>query len=488
VQRTLLNTFRFRKEGGVGGYGTFRKHPEGKYPIRKYPTENTPLSYNEKFLKDELVINLRARALAIAIFLYYFIENGTLGLVPQKLYFVYRNVRISDLILYGLVLYSFISIREYKDLFKSRSLLITKAILIYFLFEFAISALRYDFNVIEYFFRLKGLWSSFLIFPYLLLLKRNGVTFLIKIFFPVAVISNILYILSALTGIPFLPDVSIIKQRLPGDIEVFRVYGGTFYGDLFYLGFIYYWITNKFKFWQLILAVIFIIPHILAFGRLAWAGFIFTIFLMLVLNSLKKKQFKVIFKQAAVIVLLTVALLTAFIKFIPESDFYFDALQARLFQGEEDVKYSEGTYGTRVITQNDVLLNLWSKSDIFLGIGMHPMWVVRPESHEENLCYGAFCDVGWPGVLAAYGLIGFILALILQVYYAFLSFKIIKRSSDGVYTFLITLMLAKLLFDSLVNFSFIFLSTGLWGMFMLMNFYIPVMVHSYEKLKKEGKL
>src|SRR5438046_10556565 len=104
------------------------------------------------------------------------------------------------------------------------------------------------------------LWSSFLFLPFILLYQRIGVLFLIKIFFPVAVISNILYILSALTGIPFMPDTSIITQTLPGGIEIFRVYGGTFYGDLFYLGFIYFWITKRFRAWQIFPVILFIIP------------------------------------------------------------------------------------------------------------------------------------------------------------------------------------------------------------------------------------
>src|SRR5207253_2042387 len=124
----------------------------------------------------------------------------------------------------------------------------------------------------EYAFRLKGLWSSFLVFPFLLLYKRNGLGFFIKILFPVAIISNVLYILTALTGIAFLPDITIISQRLPGEIVVYRVYGGTFFGEMFFLGFVYMWITRKFRFWQLFLVLLFLLPHILAFGRAAWAN------------------------------------------------------------------------------------------------------------------------------------------------------------------------------------------------------------------------
>lgn len=470
MQKAFINNLRFRKS--VNGNG-FSKHDHIE-------------TYSENFLREKLITNMRARLVAIALFLYYFIENGTLGLVPEKFYMVYRNVRLSDLILYGLIIYSIINIREYKDLFKSRSFLLPKIILAYFLFEFAVSAIKYNFNPIEYFFRLKGLWSSFLVFPYLLLIKRDGLPFLIKIIFPVAVISNLLYVLSALTGIPFLPDVSIYKQRLPGDIEVFRVFGGTFFGEMFYLGIVYFWVTQKFRFWQLFLVVLFVVPHILAFGRMAWAGFIFTILLMIVFNSLKKKNFQILFRQAVILIVMGLFLLVSFLKFVPESDYYMDALEARLFQGQDDLKYSEGTYGTRILTQNAALINLWMNNDVILGIGMHPMWVVKPESREEQIIYGGFCDVVWPGILAAYGLVGFCLFLFLQIYYIYLCIKLLKRApTENLYTLLVTLLMAKLIFDLTFLSSYVLFSTGLWGFFLAMNIYVPVLVYMYEEQRNK---
>lgn len=476
MQKTLINNLRFR-----------RRQNKTNGSADESVKSNYLQGYSENFIKETLVTNLRARILAISIFLFYFIEQGTLGLIPQKYYMVFRNVRLSDLILYALVIYSLINYKEYRDLFKSRSFLIAKVVLSYLLLEFFISWLRYGFNPIEYFFRLKGVWTSFLVFPYLLLIKRGGLGFLIKVIFPVAVISNLLYILSALTGIPFLPEVSIYRQRLPGDIEVFRVYGGTFFGELFYLGFVYYWITNKFRFWQLALVILFVIPHILAFGRSAWAGFAFTILLMIVFNSLKKKNFKILFRQAIILTTLGLFLLISFLKFIPESDYYMDALEARLFQGQEDVKFSEGTYGTRILTQNASLLNLWINNDIFWGVGMHPMWVIGPDTKAETIIYGAFCDVVWPSVLAAYGLIGLLIFGFLQIYYIYLCIKLLKRApNDNLYTLLIMLLFAKLVFDLTFTSSYVLLSTGLWGFFLGMNIYIPALVYVYEEQRKRG--
>ncbi|KXK50675.1 MAG: hypothetical protein UZ05_CHB002001600, partial [Chlorobi bacterium OLB5] len=392
-----------------------------------------------------------------------------------------------DMLLYCMTAYSLYHWKEYRDLFKSRSLLIAKILIAYLLFEFAVSAIRYGFNPIEYFFRLKGIWTSFLVFPFLLLLKRGGFNFFIKLIFPVAIISNLLYVLTALTGIPFLPDVSIIKQILPGDIQVYRVFGGTFFGELFFLGIVYFWITKRFRAWQLSLASLFIFPHILAFGRLAWIGFAFTILVIVIINSLNKRNYHLLLRQAIILIILGLGIMIAFIKFIPESDYYIEALNARIFQGQEDVKYSEGTYGTRVIMQNNALVSLWLNSNFFIGIGMHPMWVIGPESKEETVYYGAFCDVSWPGTLAAYGIIGFAIAFFIQFYYAFIAFKIIRNSKDiNVYTLMITLLFAKLLFDSIIGFSYIFLTTGLWGLFNMLNIYIPILVYTYEEYRQKG--
>ncbi len=144
-------------------------------------SDRNSMLYSENFFKEELVLNVKARILAVGIFLYYFIENGTMGLVPQKFYLVYRSIRISDLLLYGMVIYALFCWKEYKELFKSKAFLIAKIFLLYLLFEFVVSFIRYGFNPLEYFFRLKGIWTSFLVFPYMLLIKRNGFSFLIKL-------------------------------------------------------------------------------------------------------------------------------------------------------------------------------------------------------------------------------------------------------------------------------------------------------------------
>jgi len=468
LQKVITYSFRTRRnEEGNGRYPEAQRH-----------------IYSDKFFTDELVVNFKTRFLAIAFFTFFFIEYGALGLIPDKYLLIYRGVKISDFILYGLIIYSFIRYKDYKDLFFSKALLLPKIFLAYLLFEFLISFINYGFNPLEYFFRLKGVWASFLIFPFLLLLKRNGLPFLIKIILPVAIISNILYILSALTGIPFLAGISIVKQRLSSDIEVYRVFGGTFYGELYYLGFVYFWITKKFRLWQMFLVVLFIIPHILAFGRTAWAYFVFIIISMIVFNSLRKKKIRILFRQAIILVILASAVILGFVQFIPESEFYIEAVKTRLTQGQEDVKYDEGTFGTRTLTQNNALIKLWTDSDLLLGIGMHPMWVVEPQSREEQIYYGAFCDVGWPAVLAAYGLIGLILAVMIQFYFIILNFKMIRKIPDGtIWGFFTIEFFSRLLFDFIITYSFVLVSTALWGL-VFINYKIAIAVYIYEKIKE----
>lgn len=433
-------------------------------------------------LEERNYLTLNAKLLAWGIFLIFFIENGTLGLIPKQFYFVYRNMRISDFLLYALTAYSLFNVKEFSKYYHSRALLLPKILLVYFLFQFVVSSMMYDYNFIELFFRLKGIWMCFLIFPFLLLIKRRALGYLVKIMLPVAIVSNFLYILSAVTGIAFLPDIGISEQNLPGGLKVFRVYGGTFYGELFFLGFIYQWMTKKFRVYQLFLAILFIIPHILAFGRSAWVYFLLTIFIMIVWYSLKKKELKLAVRQIVLMSLLIGGLFYSFTKFVPQSDYLFEAIEARVEQGQEDIKYKEGTFGTR-IANIEALLSLWQNSNIFIGIGMHPLWVVRPETVEENIYAWGFSDVGWASVLTAYGLIGFILAVLFQIYYIILCLKVMKNAVyNDLLVFFVLVFLSRLFFDTVVNYAYSGLSVGLWG-FWSITFYIAALVYKHENIK-----
>jgi hypothetical protein len=423
------------------------------------------------------VLPLNAKMLAWAIFLYFFIENGTLGLIPKSYYFVYRNVRVSDLIMYGMVIYSLFNLKEFIELYKSPSAILVKLLFIYLFAQFIVSVILYQQNVLEYFFRLKGVWSSLLIFPYLLLLKRNAFNYLVKIILPVAIVSNILYILSALTGIALMPEISIEKTNLPGGLQVNRVYGGTFFGEFLFLGFVYNWIVTKIRLYQVVLAVLFIVPHILAFGRSAWMFFVFSIILMLVWNSLRKREFKIVVKQAVLIVLLVGLIMYAFAQFLPESDRLAESIEARVIQGQEDVENKSGTYGTR-LANIAALVDLWQKSNLIFGVGMHPMWVIKPTTTEELIYIWGFSDVRWAGVLAAYGLVGFLMAIAFQIYYMYKSVYIIKKTkSNSVYTFLVLLLLAYLLFDSFINYSYNLFSVRLWGISDTFSFFMAALIY-----------
>ncbi len=430
---------------------------------------------------------LNAKMLAWAVFILFFVENGTLGIFPKQVYFVYRNMRISDFILYGLTAYSLFKTAEYNELFKSPSLIIPKLILTYLLIQFTLSSILYEYNFFEYFFRLKGIWMCFMVFPYLLLLKRNALGYLIKLVLPVAVVSNILYIMSAVTGISLMPDTGIVEQSLPGGLKVFRVYGGTFFGELFFLGFIYNWITNKFKVYQLFLVVLFIIPHILAFGRSSWAYFSVTIIIMFLWYSLKKREFRLAVRQIAVIAVLGAGLAYAFINLVPQSDYLVRAIGARVEQGQEDLKYTEGTYGTR-LANIGALLSLWQNSNVLVGIGMHPLWVLGPVTADESIYAWGFSDVGWASVLAAYGLVGFTLAVIFQIYYFINALRLSKVSVyDDFLTFMILVFLSRLFYDTVINYSYVGMTVGLWG-YAPSAFPIAALVYKYVHYKENYKL
>jgi hypothetical protein len=462
LERITENGFKLRKQNFLSKTrGAFEKEPVGAGYVPQ-----------------------KAKILAWVIFLVFFIENGTLGLLPPNLYFIYRNVRISDILIYGLIVYSLFQVNEFRALFNSRALLIIKFLLFYLLFEFVISAISYDVNPVEYFFRLKGTWASFLVFPYLLLLKRGGHNYLFKIMLPVAVISNIFYILSAISGIAFLPGMGIATQDIPGGFQVYRVYGGTFYGEFFFLAFIYIWLTQKFRFYQLILVVLFVLPHILAFGRSAWAFFAFTIIIMLLWNTLRKRNFIVILRQILVLVVILITVIYSMSKLLPQSEYISEALGARISQGESDVKYSEGTIGTRA-ANIAALLELWQSGNVLTGIGMHPMWVIKAVTEQENIYAWGFSDVRWASVLTAYGIIGFGIAIIFQIYFFILSIKIIRKSdAKSIVTYFVLMVIITLMFDTFVNYSINLISISLWGLSYNLSFGVAVIVYLYEKLLK----
>ncbi len=452
--------------------------------IKQRTNGNTEKTYTPVLETDvPRVLPPNAKLLAWGIFLFYFIENGTLGLIPKELYFVYRNMRISDFLLYGLTIYSLWNASEFRDLYSSRALTIVKMMLVYLLAQFFVSCISYEYNVLEYFFRLKSIWTSFLVFPFLLLLQRKGLPYLIKLILPVAIVSNVLYILSAISGVAFLPEIGIVKQSLPGGLEVYRVYGGTFFGDYFFLGFIYIWLTDKFKPYQLILVVLFVMPQILAFGRQAWVYYTLTLFLMFVWSSMRKKEFRMVFRQVALFAVLGASLIYVFVTYIPRSDYLTEAIGARIEQGQSDVNNNEGTYGTRVNSVN-VLVGLWLNNNMLFGVGMHPMWVVTPVTEEERAYAWGFSDVGWAAILAAYGIIGFSMAMFFQIYFGIITFKILKRTKkNDIYTFFVLMFFAKLIFDSVLNYSTQFFSTGLTG-FGGATLYIAAMTYKYERLNE----
>lgn len=439
-----------------------------------YQTEHIPDVISSRLLP------LNTKLLAISIFLIFFIENGTLGLVPRNFYFVYRNVRISDLLLYATIVYSIYCNKEIIGLLRSRSLWVVKYFMLYLFFQFVISSIAYKVDIIEYFFRLKFLWMSMLVLPYMLLLKRGGVGYLIKLILPVAVISNIFYIGSAITGVALLPDMGILQQDLPGGIKVYRVYGGTFFGEIFFLGMIFNWNENRFKFSQIPVAILFILPHILAFGRNAWVFLSFAIVFIILWSSFKNRNFQTLFRQVIVILIFGFVFKYFFTQYMPESEKLSDAIEARVEQGQEDVKYGEGTFGTR-LANIKALLDVWYQNPVF-GIGMHPLWVIKPMTSEENIIAWGFSDVKWAGILAAYGIIGFAFAIGFQLFYIYTAFRLLLKITDvKVNYFFLMLFLIILLYDFLINYSYLLTTVNILGLGSVNSFYVANLVMLYEK-------
>ncbi|RPI17210.1 MAG: hypothetical protein EHM58_10135 [Ignavibacteriae bacterium] len=438
------------------------------------------------FLKSSFVTP-KAKILAWFFFLAFFFESGTIGLLPQQFYFVYRNIRISDLIFYSLIVYSLLNSKEFYVYYKSKVLLIFKILAVFFIFEFIVSSISYNYSFIEYFFRLKFLWSSFLIFPFLLLLKRNGLWYLIKLIIPVAVVSNILYIMTALTGRPFLPDVVIALQDLPGGLQVYRVFGGTFWGEYIFLGIIYYWVTNKFKMYLLAPVILFSLPHILAFGRGAWIHMLFIIVLIFIWNIYRKKNFKVFIRQTIIIIIFGATVSFVFSKVIPESNYIYEALEARIEQGKDDYVYDKGTYGSRM-TALAALIELWEKSNLLFGVGMHPMWVVKALTVEESYYGWGFSDIKWAGILAGYGLVGFALILFYQIQYIYATTKImIKYKTGNLFIFFIIMFFSSLIFDSVFNYNYNLVTFAVNGITPTISFLSAVTVYLFEELKTQNE-
>ena len=430
-----------------------------------------------EILDEKKFLPLQVKFLAWSIFLIYFIESGTLGLVPRSYYFVYRSIRVSDFIMYFLIAYSLFNIKSYAEMYRSNILIVLKALTLYLTFQFIVSVILYEQNFLEYFFRLEIFWESFMIFPFLFLIYKKGLPYLIRLMLPVSVVSNILYITSYILGIALMPEINIVKQDIPGGFQLNRIFGGTFYGEIFFLGFIFQWMTDKVRLYQLVLALIFITPHILALGRSAWVYLLFSVIVVFVYNFLKQKSFKTLVKPIIILSFFTVILVYVFATYFPQSDYLSEAIGARVEQGQENIENKTGTFGTR-LESNSKLIELWLKSNFFFGIGMHPMIVIIPETYEEARYVWGFSDVRWSSLLAAYGLIGFLFAVLFQIYYGYKSIKVLMKSrSHSIYAFLTLFLLIGMLFDTLINYSYNLVSVRLWGITGLFGLYIAAMVY-----------
>jgi hypothetical protein len=129
------------------------------------------------------------------------------------------------------------------------------------------------------------------------------------------------------------------------------------------------------------------------------------------------------------------------------------------------------------------LVDLWASSNKLFGIGMHPMWVIKPVTTEESIYAWGFSDIKWAGVLAAYGLIGFLLVIISQAYYGVISFKILKYTNKkDIYVLFVIFLFTRVIFD-IINYTYGFTYIGLWGPSFSTSFLLTAVTYKYEYLK-----
>ena len=98
----------------------------------------------------------------------------------------------------------------------------------------------------------------------------------------------------------------------------------------------------------------------------------------------------------------------------------------------------------------------------------------------EYIYYWGLSDTLWVGALVAYGLIGFLLVSLIQIYYGFTTFKILKKTNvKDIYILFIILFFTTIIFRTL---SYSILIFGLWGPSFIISFYIAIVTYKYEHL------
>jgi hypothetical protein len=236
--------------------------------------------------------------------------------------------------------------------------------------------------------------------------------------------------------------------------------------------------------YMLIPVILFSVPHILAFGRTAWIHLVFIIVLIFVWNIHRKKNFRIFVRQTIIILIFGAAISYVFIQFVPESSYISEALEARVEQGRDDYVLEQGTYGSRLVAMT-ALIELWEKSNLIFGVGMHPLWVVKPVTVEETYYSWGFSDIKWAGVLAGYGLFGFALILFYQIQYLFVSARIlIKYKVSDMNMFFVILMFSTLAFDSFLNYSYALVTFAVNGITPTIAFLSAITIYMNEEIKK----
>lgn len=402
------------------------------------------------------------------------------GLIDYEFFRLIRGLYIDYAI--ALCLLSYIMIFKFTVLFKYIKSHIIKLVIIlnvYLILELFNSYLEYDINPFIVFIKKLPLFLSVLVFVYLYAFERNLFPLLLKMIYYCSLFLSIVYILQVLAGL--LGGYNIEMEgygRLRIDIRgitVVRVWANTMGSEIFFIYNLIKMLKYKVKPMLFIHSVIFVMPTILAFGRQAW---------LIVLLSAVVTFFYTVRGSAKSILFLKVSVFigTIFLFLFIYSDYtktdYFQAISYRLTMGTEDYEYGEGTYGIRAEVQTPVLLNYWAKNPV-MGFGFYPYWL----EGKDWVLYSGMTDVSAPALLAAFGVVGFSLFLILSYCFFYLSILIFKKKFTIDY-YIVAISIIYISSVLVKNLTLVKVSNfDLNGFNFTVTFYITYLLYNYFKYK-----
>ena len=404
------------------------------------------------------------------------------GLIDYEFFRLIRGLYIDYAIALCLLMYLFFF--KFGILFKYVKSNIVKLIIILNLFlflELFYSYLEYDINPFIVFIKKLPLFLSALIFLYLYVFEKNLFPLLLKYVYYCSLFLSIVYVLQVLAGL--LGSYNIEMEgygRLVVDIRgitIVRVWANTMGSEIFFIYNLLKILREKVRPILFIHTIIFIMPTILAFGRQAWLIMLLSSVLAL-FYALKGTTKSVLFLKVSVFIGSIILFLFLYSDYTKTD--YFQAINYRLTMSSEDYEYNEGTFGIRAEVQTPVLLNYWAKNPV-MGFGFYPYWL----EGKDWVLYSGMTDVSAPALLAAFGVVGFSLFLLISYSFFYISLLIYKKNYFKDF-YIIAVSIVYMSSVVVKNFTLIKLSNfDLNGFNFTVTFYITYLLYNYFKYKKE---